>query len=102
MLRIDQLKLPVGHTEEQLKKKLLRTLRIRKEELIQYHIRKRSLDARKKPELFYSYSVDLTVLNEKHVLKRMKGKVRQVSETVYRTPEHGNVKLPHRPVIDRK
>ncbi|HIZ82125.1 MAG TPA: NAD(P)-binding protein [Candidatus Mediterraneibacter pullistercoris] len=99
MLRIDQLKLPVGHTEEQLKKKLLRTLRIRKEELIQYHIRKRSLDARKKPELFYSYSVDLTVLNEKHVLKRMKGKVRQVSETVYRTPEHGNVKLPHRPVI---
>ena len=33
MLRINQLKLKVGHSEEQLKKKLVRELKIRPEEL---------------------------------------------------------------------
>ena len=51
MLRITQLKLPVGHTKEQLKKKLLKTIHIKESGLNTYTIRKRSLDARKKPEL---------------------------------------------------
>ena len=55
MLRINQLKLPVGHTQEQLRGKLLRTLHIKESELKQYTVKKRSLDARKKPDLYYVY-----------------------------------------------
>ena len=47
MLRITQLKLPVGHTEEQLKKKLLKAAHMKENDLKTYTIRKRSLDARK-------------------------------------------------------
>ena len=72
MIRIDQLKLPIEHTTDQFEKKLLKVLNIQKKELKEYHIRKRSLDARKKPELYYVYSVDLRVKNEEPVLRRMK------------------------------
>ena len=53
MIRVSQLKLSIPHTKEQLEKKLVRQLHIRPEELISYQIRRQSLDARKKPELFY-------------------------------------------------
>lgn len=99
MLRISQLKLPVTHTREQLEKKLLKTLKISRSELKQYRIRKRSLDARKKPELEYVYSVDLEVRNEERVLRQLRGKVQKVSERPYRVPEHGTEKLSDRPVI---
>ena len=62
MLRINQLKLSVGHTQEQLRGKLLRTLHIKESELKQYTVKKRSLDARKKPDLYYVYSVSYTHL----------------------------------------
>ena len=51
MLRISQLKLPVTHTEEDLKKKIVHTLMCRTEAVQSYEIIKQSLDARKKPEL---------------------------------------------------
>ncbi len=47
MLRISQLKLPVEHTEAQLKKKLLKTAHIKEQDLKQFFIRKRSVDGRK-------------------------------------------------------
>ena len=46
-VRIQQLKLPVTHTEQELRDRIIRTLRIRPEELIRYEIVRRSLDARK-------------------------------------------------------
>ena len=73
MLRISQLKLPVTHTQEQLEKKLLKMLRMSRKDLGQYYIRKRSLDARKKPDLYYVYSIDVEIKNEERVLKSMKG-----------------------------
>lgn len=99
MLRISQLKLPVTHTQEQLEKKLLKMLRINRKDLRQYYIRKRSLDARKKPELYYVYSIDVEIKNEERVLKSMKGKVQKVSSRPYSVPEHGTERLSDRPVI---
>ncbi|HJC34142.1 MAG TPA: NAD(P)-binding protein [Candidatus Mediterraneibacter faecipullorum] len=99
MLRISQLKLPVTHTQEQLEKKLLKMLRMSRKDLGQYYIRKRSLDARKKPELYYVYSIDVEIKNEERVLKSMKGKVQKVSSRPYSVPEHGTERLSDRPVI---
>ena len=61
MLRISQLKLPVEHTEAQLKKKLLKTAHIKEQDLKQFFIRKRSVDGRKKPELYYVYAEPFTL-----------------------------------------
>ena len=99
MLRISQLKLPETHTQEQLEKKLLKMLRISRKDLGHYYIRKRSLDARKKPELYYVYSIDVEIKNEERVLKSMKGKVQKVSSRPYSVPEHGTERLSDRPVI---
>lgn len=99
MLRINQLKLPVEHTPEQLKKKLLRTLHIKERELKGFTIRRRSLDARKKPELYYVYLVDCDVHDENRVLKQSKGKVQKVTERIYHMPEPGDTPLAGRPVI---
>ncbi len=70
MIRINQVKLPVEHTSDSLRKKV--------QELLKYkgtmgvEIVKRSLDARKKPQLFYVYVVDVTVpeKEESKLLKR--------------------------------
>lgn len=99
MLRISQLKLPVEHTEAQFKKKLLKTAHIKEQDLKQFFIRKRSVDGRKKPELYYVYTVDLIVKNEEHVKKISKGKLQTVQEADYHTPEHGSEKLLKRPVV---
>lgn len=49
MIRITQLKLPIAHTEEQLRKKIARTLKCR-EDQFSYEIIRQSLDARHKDE----------------------------------------------------
>lgn len=77
MLRITQLKLPAEHTPEQLRKKLLRAAYIKENELKTYSIRKRSLDARKKPELYYVYTIDFSTLNEERTLRFPKERCRR-------------------------
>ena len=99
MLRINQLKLPVTHTQEQLEKKLIKTLKINRNDMKQYRIRKRSLDARKKPELCYVYSIDLELKHEERILKQLKGRAVKVTEEPYRVPERGSEELHDRPVI---
>ena len=99
MLRINQLKLPVSHTPDQLREKLLQNLRIREKELKQYTVRKRSLDARKKPELYYVYTIDFMATDEERLLKRLRGKVQRVKEIPYAAPAHGSEKMTNRPVV---
>ena len=47
MIRIQQLKLAVGHTKEELEQKLSHELKLSPGSLIHYEIRKQSIDARK-------------------------------------------------------
>ena len=61
MIRINQLKLQIPHTEEALEKKIQKTLHLKKGDSFTYRIHRQSLDARRKPELFYVYTVDVTV-----------------------------------------
>ena len=104
MLRINQLKLHVEHTEEELIKKLLHLLHINKEDLLSYEIRRQSLDARKKPELFYVYTIDVKVKREPAVYKAVSKKRGQMEISVcreepYRFPDAGTQRLALRPVI---
>ncbi len=74
MIQISQLKLKIPHSEEQLQKKIINLLRIQKTELLSFRILKKSLDARKKPVLFYVYSVEAVVKNEGRLKKKIRDK----------------------------
>ena len=97
-VRIQQLKLPVTHTEQELRDRIIRTLRIRPEELIRYEIVRRSLDARKE-EFRYVYLIDADVKREAAVLKKCRGSAEKAKRVRYRFPEPGTGRLSHRPVI---
>lgn len=99
MIRIQQLKLPVGHTKEELKEKLLKELRLSPENLLHYEIRRQSIDARKKP-IQYVYAIDVQVKEEERVLKRAKNpKAARVEVHAYELPKPGTKALNRRPVI---
>ena len=100
MLRIQQLKIQIGHTKQELEQKLRRELHLKPQETLSYEIRKRSIDARKKPELFYSYVIDCQIPQEERVYKRTDHKkVILVQEREYSFPPVGREPLKHRPVI---
>lgn len=100
MIRVNQLKLPVEHKQEDLKKKAARALRITPEQIERLEIRRRSLDGRKKPELFYSYTVDIKTAREEQVLHRAKNSQAAICrEKPYTFPKPGEEKLFSPPVI---
>ena len=63
MIRINQIKLPLGHHRQDLLKKAARILGVPAGEIDQFNIIKQSVDARKKPDIFYSYVVEAAVKN---------------------------------------
>ena len=79
MLRINQVKIKIGHTQEQLHRKTAELLHIAVQELLEIKIIRQSIDARRKPEIFYSYSLDVKVKNEAKILHRFKGRENLVS-----------------------
>ncbi len=101
MIQINQLSMPVGHSEEQLKKKIGRLLRISSSQIRELTIIRRSVDARKKQELKYVYTVAVSIKNETDILKRFGGKngISLYKEQKYVFPEPGESTLAHPPVI---
>ena len=104
MIRLNQLKLPVDHTREQLIHKTAQYLRIPAADILELQIVRQSLDARKKPALFYSYSVNVTVKKEEKVYKdacRRLGKanVLLTEKTEYLFPAEGSTQQKHPTVI---
>ena len=97
MLRINQLKLPVGHTRQELERKVLKLLRVSQTPEIK--IVRRSVDARKKPELYFNYILDIRIKNEKEVYRRCdKKQVLLHQEKEYQFPV-SDYRGPVRPVI---
>lgn len=101
MIRINQMKLNIEHTSDDFEHKILKTLCIKKEELQGFQIRKQSIDARKKPVLYYVYSVDVQVRDEAKVKKTVKNNQIQfqVKPDSYHFEVKGTTELTHRPVI---
>ena len=70
MLKIDQIKIPVDGSRQDIIKKISRTIGVPEKYISNLHIVKRSLDARKKPNLFYVYSVAFSVNNEEKIFQK--------------------------------
>lgn len=100
MIRINQIKLPIDYTEEMLSKKICHILKTDKNSILSYRIIKRSIDARKKPDIFYSITAEAEVKKEEQLIKRVKSS--QVTLAVreeYRWKAAGEKTAAHRPVI---
>lgn len=54
MLRLSQIRLRPGHSEQELEDRLRKLLNLKKSEPLEYRIFKQSIDARKKPDIFLS------------------------------------------------
>lgn len=99
MIKINQLKLPVGHKTEELDKKVSSMLKISPEKIRKIEIFKRSLDARKKP-LMYNYQVGVFTEGEEKLVKKLKNKdVTLANPVEYHFPESGEAPLTHHPVV---
>lgn len=97
MIRLTQVKLPLTYSEEDLKNKCAVLLRIQPAQIKKLELIRRSVDARKKPEIIYSCVVDVMVEREKTVLKNSRCKQAEfVKRETYHFPRQcaGNLPAP--------
>jgi len=100
MIRVNQIKVPLSHRQEDILYKTAKILRIAPEKILSWQIVKKSIDARKKPEIMVIYSVDVHVEAQDKVLRGCKSAQAQaVTTKPYRFPKAGEEPFPHRPVI---
>lgn len=100
MIRLSQVKLPICHSKEDLKKKAAKALRISPEEIQEFSIVKQSIDARKREEITYSYVLDIKTLREERVIKRAKNPNAAVKKAPsYQFPASGTEPLSVPPVV---
>ncbi len=101
MLRLNQVKVGEKHSYQDLCRKAADMLRIPVGEIRSLSIVRQSIDARKKPDIYYSYTVDIEAAGEERLLRRMGGRLQlSRSESVkYAFPEAGEERLARSPVI---
>lgn len=103
MIRIRQLKLLVTNKESDLRIKCAKKLGIKQEDIKEIKIVRKSIDARRKPEIYYSYIIDVKVNNEKNILKKNKDSqnIFHVDEEIdkYKFTPQGKKKMYFRPIV---
>lgn len=100
MIQINQIKLPYQHTMADLEQKIRKNLKLSNQQKFTYRITKKSLDARKKPDLFLVYSCQVQCENENTIVKKAKNpSVLLVKEKRYVLPACGEESLLHSPLI---
>lgn len=98
MIRITDIKLEIEAEEEILLQKIAKKLRISVNEILEWKIFRKSLDARKRTTVQFVYTVDIAVKNEKRVLNAKIKNVSKTPDTTYQYPtKQANFCLP--PVI---
>lgn len=101
MLRLTELRLPLGHDEPALKTALLKRLNLRADDLIGFTIFRRGYDARKPKAIELIYTLDIELKNEAAAFKRL-AKDRNVSrapDMAYRHVAKLDRAPPRRPVV---
>ena len=100
MIRVSQIKMPIGHTEKELLHKTAKLLRMDPSKIRTMRLVRKSIDARKKPEIFLSYTVDVEVPEEDKLIARCRnGQVQKIEEKRYAFPVQADPVPQKRPVI---
>lgn len=100
MIRITQIKLALDEDESLLKSKAAKILKINEKYIKSYTIFKKSVDARKKDDIHFSYSIDAVIsLDEKQIVSKVKsGKAQIVTPYIYELPTDKR-KSEFRPIV---
>ena len=101
MIRIRQIKINIEDNQiESLKNKVSKLLKISLPDILELKIIKKSLDARKKENLFFVYEVDIKTKLENKILKNNKNKdIFLAPVENYTFVESGTKELSQRPII---
>ncbi len=98
MIEIQGIKVPVSKDYKRLEQQIMKKLHLLT--VPSYEIIRRSIDARKKPELFYIYTVWVTLPNEKQILKKLHNNNIMLTNRVnYQFPDSGQEIMKHHPLI---
>lgn len=101
MIRVSGIKLDINQDESEVRRALLAKLRLKEKELLEYNIYKRSIDARKRGQIYFAYTVDAVITNEAKTLARL-ARDKDITSTPdleYSFVKPGKQKLAHPPVI---
>ncbi|MFC0409617.1 NAD(P)/FAD-dependent oxidoreductase [Roseomonas elaeocarpi] len=101
MLRLTELRLPIDHPPEALRPAILRRLRLREGELVDFTIARRGYDARKKNLIQFVYTLDLELRDEASVRGRNPGdrNLGTAPDTGYRHVARAPEGFRNRPVV---
>jgi len=95
MIRVREIKVDVKVNN--LLETLLKKLRIKEEDLLSYNINKRSIDARRKDQVYYIYEVDITLKNENKV--RLDNNIFKIEKEEYKFIPSGIEKLNNKIIV---
>ena len=100
MIRVRQVNVPIGSENEKIIKQCAKKLRINENEIKEYKIVKKSIDARNKENIVFSYEIDIKVKNEDEILRKSKSKdIVKSDNKKYEFKVTGTQKLKNRPII---
>lgn len=99
--RLAQIKTEIDQPAEVIPGIIAKTLRIRESDILEWEIRRRSIDSRKKPHIQFVYTADFVV--DKKLNTKKNRDLMEVDEeaeaAAVKTPEPGERKLGGRPVV---
>ncbi|WP_195260806.1 NAD(P)/FAD-dependent oxidoreductase [Clostridium paraputrificum] len=99
-IRVNNISLSIEEPLENLKGKVAKKLRINESDIFKFKILKESVDARKKDNIKFNYSIDISCNGEKRIVSKLKDKDIKIEDNIEEVKvESGNVVLEHRPVV---
>jgi len=101
MIRINELKLPLNHTEDELRQAICDRLAIQPSQLLSFSMFRRGYDARKKSDIQLTYTLDVEVKQEAQILARFADdqKIRLTPNTEYQYVATAPEGLTERPIV---
>ena len=98
MIEITGIKVPVCKDSRRLEQQIMRILHLKR--VPEYRILKRSIDARKKPDIYYIYNIGVELPEEEQILQKINNKnVMLTKGEEYRFPSSGTEEITHHPLI---
>lgn len=101
MIRVRQIKVPItSDNKEFIIKKITSKLKIKSDEILEYKIVKKSIDAREKNNILYVYEFDVSIKNENKILNNINSNdILKTPNEEYVYPKIGKDKLKDKIII---
>lgn len=98
MIEIRGIKIPVSRDNRKLEQQIMKKLHLKS--VPEYKILKRSIDARKKPDIFYVYHVGVFLSGEEKTIRKINDKnIMLTTSRKYQLPSCGTEEILHHPLI---